>query len=212
MPSRNRSAATAAGGRARGRPADDRELKPQILAAARREFGERGYDRATLRGIAADVGVDASLISHYFGSKAQLYAAAVEPPYDPTLIFPRLLAGDPAQVGERVAGFIVKMIETDATRRMMLGAVRAAGSEPQAARILRDTLSAKVIGPLAEQLNTDQPQLRASLLSSQLVGIVMARYVVGLEPLASLSTAGLTNALAPAIQHYLLGDLGDPDS
>ncbi len=212
MPNRNPSAATAAGGRTRGRPADDRELKPQILAAARSEFGERGYDRATLRGIAADVGVDASLISHYFGSKAQLYAAAMEPPFDPALVFPRLLEGDPARLGERVAGFIVKMIETDATRSMILGAVRAAGSEPQAARILRDTLTAKMIGPLAEQLTIDQSQLRASLLSSQLVGIVMARYVVGLEPLANLSTAGLTNALAPVVQHYLLGDLGDSDS
>ena len=186
-----------------GRRAGDSGTRDAILDAARRQFAERGYDRTSLRSIAHEAEVDPALVSHFYGSKQKLFATVVELPFDPSVVIPQLLAGEPEGVGQRLAGFLVSVLESDAGRQRLTGMVRAAASEPEAARLVREFISREVLSRIAESLDVDDAPLRASLVGSQIVGMVMARYVVKVEPLASRDPAEVAKAVAPVFQHYL---------
>jgi AcrR family transcriptional regulator len=178
-----------------------------ILEAARRLFAEQGYDRTSMRAIALEAGVDPALVSHFHGSKQALFVASVELPFDPAEVLPPILAGDPGTIGTRLASFIVGLLETDEGRRRITGLVRAAASEPEAARMMRDVITSQIVGTLAQGLGADDPELRASFAGSQIVGLVMARYVVGVEPLASLPADDVVRVIGPALQRYLVEPL-----
>lgn len=190
-----------------GRPPGGTANREAILAAATHEFSELGYDRTSMRAIAARAGVDQALLAHYFGSKHDLFVAVVEFPFDPAKHLPALLAGDPSTIGERLARFQLALLDQPDAKRRLTGLVRAASSEPEAARILRDFLMREVIGPLAQALGTDQPEVRVSLVGSQFIGLVMARHIVALEPLALLAPERVVELIAPTLQHYLVGAL-----
>jgi AcrR family transcriptional regulator len=178
-----------------------------IADAARELFAELGYDRTTLRAIAAEAGVDPALVLHYYGSKHRLFVAVVELPVRPADVVPVLLA-DPAQAGARVARFVLSVLEDPESRARMTGLVRAAASEPEAARMVRELITREVLAPLVESLGVDDAQLRATLVGSQIVGLVMARYVVQVEPLASLDAGAVAATIAPNLQRYLSEPLG----
>ncbi len=166
-----------------------------------------GWQRAT----AAEAGVDQALIAHYFGSKHELFIAAVEFPLDPAKILPEVLDGDRASIGERLARAQLTQLEDPGARRRLTGLVRAASSEPQAARMPRDFLTREVIGPVAQALGSDQPELRASLVGSQIIGLMMARYIVELEPLAALPAERVADLITPTLQRYLTHPLTPND-
>jgi AcrR family transcriptional regulator len=182
-----------------------------ILAAASRRFAQRGYDRASLRGIAAEAGVDQKLIAHFFGSKQQLFVAAVGLPFNPGEVLPAILSGDRATVGERLAALLVNVLEQPELHQRLTGVVRAAASEPEVARMLREFLTRELFGPAAEFLGVEDGPFRANLVGSQIVGLVMARYVVAIEPLASMPPDAVAAAVAPTLQRYLLGPLTSDD-
>ena len=181
-----------------------------ITEAAQRSFAALGYDRATIRGIAGDAGVDPALVVHFFGSKQQLFLSVMDLPFDPETELPGVFAGARATVGERFARFIVGVLEDERSRSVIVGMVRAAASEPEAARTLRDLISRRVLRPIAESLGTGDAELRATLVGSQVVGLVMARYVVAVEPLASLAPEPLAAAIAPNLQRYLVAPIAQP--
>jgi AcrR family transcriptional regulator len=178
-----------------------------ILAAAGQQFAEHGYDRASLRGIAAEAGVDQKLIAHFFGSKQQLFIAAVGLPLNPAEVLPAILAGDPDAVGERLARLLVDVLERPQLHQRLTGVVRATASEPQVARMLREFLTRELLGPAAELLGGDDGPFRANLVGSQLVGLLMTRYVIAIEPLASMPPDLVAAAVAPTLQRYLVGPL-----
>ncbi len=186
-----------------GRRAGDSGTRTLILEAARRQFSERGYDRTSLRSIAQEAGVDPTLVSHFYGTKQQLFVTVVELPFDPAEVLPRLLAGDTSAAGLRLARFFLGVLESEAGRERITGLVRAAASEPEAARLVRELVSRELVGEIAEHLADDAAPLRASLMGSQIVGLVMARYVVGIEPLASQDADTVAETIAPVLQHYL---------
>lgn len=186
-----------------GRPAGGTRNREAILAAAARHFSELGYDRTSLRAVAAEAGVDQALIAHYFGSKHELFVAAVEFPLDPARMLAEVLAGDRRSIGKRLARVQLTLLEDPGTRRRLTGLVRAASSEPDAARMLRELLMREVIAPIAQALGSDEPELRVSLVGSQIVGLVMARYIVQVEPLASLPADRVVELIAPTLQRYL---------
>ena len=192
----------------RGRRPGASGTREAIAAAAARRFAALGYDRASLRSIAAEAGVDQKLIAHFFGSKQQLFVAAVGLPLNPAEIVPEVLAGGREGLGARIAGLLTAVMEKPDLHQRLTGVVRAAASEPEVARMLREFLTQEVIGPLARGLEGDRPQLRANLVGSQIVGLLMARYVVGVEPLASTPAREVAVAVAPTIERYLVGDLG----
>ena len=178
-----------------------------IAEAARRNFGELGYERTTIRAIAGEAGVDPALVVHFFGSKQQLFVSVMDLPFAPEEVLPKILAGDRDSVGERFARFIVGVLEDPAARTVLTGMVRAAASEPEAARMLRELISRRVFAAIAASLGVDDAELRANLVGSQVVGLVVARYIVAVEPLASLDPDQLVAAIGPNLQRYLVGDL-----
>lgn len=192
---------------ARGRRPGDGNTREAIATSARRLFAELGYDRTTLRRIATDADVDVALLSHYYGSKVQLFAAVVDLPIDPATAIPRIIAGDPATAGTRLAAFALDLQTDDAKRHRVVSIVRAATAEPEATRIMRERLTSELLTPLATAIGSDRPAYRGSLLMSQIVGLTLARAIVQIEPLASTPPAQIVASIAPALQHYLTGPL-----
>jgi AcrR family transcriptional regulator len=192
-----------------------------ILAAARTCFAEAGFDGATIRAIASLAGVDPALVHHYFGSKQRLFVAAMRLPVDPAAVAPALLKGDPAGVGGRIVRFVVGLWDDPATRPVMQGIVRSAASDPVAAGMLRAILAEGPFSAIVRAVMVEEPyatlvgpigrsdaELRATLIGSQLVGLLMARAIVAVEPLASAPAESIVAAVGPTIQRYLVGDLG----
>jgi AcrR family transcriptional regulator len=190
-----------------GRRPGGGSTRDEILGAAHKLFAERGYEGATMRAIAAEAGVDAALVVHFFGSKAGLLEAAVEWPFDPEVEMPKLLADGRRQVGRRLAELVVTTWDEEGTRNPILTLIRAASTEPQAAALLSEFLSRRLYTQLMERLAVDRADLRAELTVSQLIGLGMARYVLRLDPLASAEPDEIVDWIAPTLQRYVTGKL-----
>jgi AcrR family transcriptional regulator len=174
---------------------------------ARKRFAEYGYDRTSMRQVAIEAGVDPALVTHYFGGKLDLFLAVVERPFDPAALIDQVVGERPDQVGQRLAGAVLEVLEDEVARRPTLGMIRAATAEPAAAALVRDYLTRNVLLPIARRLDTDEPEYRAGLVMSQVVGMTLARYIIGIEPLASYPRERVAADLGTTLQRYLLGDL-----
>jgi AcrR family transcriptional regulator len=190
-----------------GRRPCESSTRQAILKAARRLFSRRGYEGATMRAIATEAGVDAALIVHFFGTKAALLAEAVEWPFDPEVEMPKLLVDGRHHAGRHLVELFVKVWDDEGSRHPVLVLLRAATTEPQAAEMLREFMSRRLYPPLMEHLRVDQPELRSDLVVSQLLGLGLVRYVLGLEPLASAKPADVVKWISPTVQRYLTGKL-----
>lgn len=190
-----------------GRRPGDGRTRDAILEAARHSFGRSGYSGTTIRGVARDAGVDPALVHHYFGTKDELFAAALELPIDPTTLVPHLLAGGTDGLGERVVLTFVGTWDGVPGQGPMLALLRSAVTDESSAASLRAFLSRVVLGPLAAAAGAERPELRASLAASQVVGLAVARYVLRLEPLASLDASELAQVVGPTLDRYLAGPL-----
>jgi AcrR family transcriptional regulator len=179
-----------------------------ILDAARRAFAEQGYQRATIRGVAELAGVDPALVHHYFGTKQGLFVAAVRLPVNPVEHLTVVLAEDPSQAGQRLVGTFLAVWDHAADRSPLLALVRSAVGDEAAAAMLREFITEEVLGPVARRLGSPDATLRATLVGSQIVGLIMARYIIRVEPLASADAAVITAAVGPTVQRYLTGDIG----
>ena len=177
------------------------------MAAAREAFAERGYEGASIRDIAARAGVDPALVHHYFGAKQRLFLAASEFPVDPAELVPRMLAGPRETMGERVVASIVGLWDLPATRPLLTGIIRSAATDPVAAEMARRLLAEGPFLALARAVDLPDAEVRASLAGTQLMGLAMARYLIGLEPIASMTADELAAAVGPTIGRYLSGDV-----
>jgi AcrR family transcriptional regulator len=191
-----------------GRRPGASSTRERILEAARRLFAEHGYDGATMRAIAADAGVDAALIVHFFGNKAALLGEAIEWPFDPDVEIPKLFVDGRRHVGTHMVELFVRTWDEEGGRNPILTLLRAAMTEPQAAEMMREFLRLRLFGPVLERLGADEPALRANLIASQLAGLGTVRYVLRFEPIASADPADLVAWVAPTMQRYLTGKLG----
>jgi AcrR family transcriptional regulator len=188
-----------------GRPPGGSGARERILDAARRGFAAQGYGAVTMRAVAADAGVDAALVHHYFGTKDQLFVAAVGFPVVPSSVAPQLLAGDPATLGERLVRLLISVWSDPDSRDRALAVLRSAMTHDQAAALLREFVSTELVGRVAPALPGPDPRLRVSAAVSQLIGMVFLRYVVRLEPLASASEDEVVRQFAPVVQNHLFG-------
>jgi AcrR family transcriptional regulator len=186
-----------------GRPPGNSRTREEIATAARRHFAELGYERTTIRGIARKAGVDPALVHHFFGSKQKLFLSVTELPFRPEETLPSVLAGRRSEAGLRLARFAVGLLENPEAREILTGILRAAVSEPEAAQMARELATEPIVGAIAETLGADDAPLRANLISSQSVGLVMARYILRVEPLASMAPDELVETIAPGFQHFL---------
>lgn len=201
--------------RRRGRPTAARAAaggaaRDRILDSARAEFAERGYDKASIRAIARGAEVDPALVHHYFGTKEQVFEAAVEVSFAPADEGVRDLArdGDPGTLGVRLVRFFLGVWEDPATRSPLLAVLRSAVNNETAARIFRGSVTRRLMAGIARQLDGPDRELRVELAAAQLVGTALLRYVLRAEPLASADPEELVARLAPVVQHHLTGSPG----
>ncbi|MFF4588140.1 TetR family transcriptional regulator [Streptomyces sp. NPDC001388] len=205
-PSRTEPADTGETARRRGRPprTESAGTRDRILAAAREEFSERGYDKTSVRGIAKAAGVDPALVHHYFGTKEQVFEAAIEVAFAPALSAPDAIAEGPLEgVGERMARFVFGIWENPATRTPLLAIVRSAVNNDTAAAVFRRLIASQLLRRIAARVDLPDAELRAELAAAQLVGCAMLRYVIKVEPLASADVEQIIARVAPVVQGHL---------
>ena len=174
------------------RPRNAIQTRADILAAARRRFGAEGYERTTLRAIAADVGVDAALVIHYFGSKQDLFAEAA----DFTIELPDLFGVDP----DAVADMLLPRFFADMGRGPHLRGAATGGDDEQDRRgHYCDEVFAKQVAPKLIAAAPDHPQQRIGLMGAFIIGLATTRYVLANPPVANLSRDELSRWAAPII-------------
>ena len=177
--------------------------RERILDAAREQFAERGYDKTSMRGIAKAAGVDAALVHHYFGTKDDVFAAAIEVSFEPTTVVPAIIGGPREAIGERLARFFIGVWENPATRAPLLATIRSAMTHEAAAKVLRGFVLRRLLERIAADLDVPEPKFRAELAASHMIGIAILRYVIQVEPLASADPEEIVAQVAPTLQRYL---------
>jgi len=201
--------ATNTGRRRPGRPAGSSDSRNRILASARELFASQGIRNTSIRAVAAAAGVDSALVHHYFGTKEKLFAAAVHIAIDPMDVIGPLREMPVADIGYALPSMLLPLWDSDLGTGL-IAALRSilAGSEVNLFRSFIQDVIAVEVGARVD----DPPgsgMIRIQFVASQLVGVVMARYILQLEPFASLPADQIARTIAPNLQRYLTGDLPD---
>lgn len=189
-----------------GRRPGSTETREQIALAARSLFAELGYERTTFRKIAAAAGVDPALVVHFYGNKEDLFRQVMALPPAIADALERIAEGPRETVGRRLAELVIGALENPASRTVVIGRIRCATTHPDAAALVRETVT-RDLHALAAALTDDRPETRAVLVGAHVVGISLARYVVLVEPLASMSPSAVIELVTPTFQHYLIEPL-----
>lgn len=190
-----------------GRPTGTSDTKETILSCARELFARNGFKNTSVWLIAAAAGVDAALVHHYFGTKQQLFAAAVHIPIDPQMVLGPLRSTPVDELGHTLPSLLLPIWDSElgagfiAALRTMLG-----GDEVTLLRtFLEDVITAEVGARVDNPPGTGR--IRVQFVASQLMGVVMARYILELEPFRSLPVPQIIETIGPNLQRYLTGDL-----
>jgi len=193
----------------RGRRPGAPDTRAAILAAARHRFAANGFARTSVRSVAAEAGVDPALVHHYFGTKDELFLAALELPVDPRkVLLPAVAAGGLDDAAERILrAFLSVWDDPDIQVRLVAAFRSVLDADADGERLLREGFLPVVLGPVGEALGIDRPELRMPLVASQVLGLIMLRYVIAVEPLASLPGDDVVTIYAPTLQRYLTGEL-----
>lgn len=181
------------------------DTRGEILTAARTVFAARGFHAATIRAIAAEAEVDPSLVIHYFGSKEDLFGAALELPMRPTEAAEVILSDGMEGAGRNAARLFFTVWEIPESRTALLAMLRGAFSTDQGAAALREFISTALLDRVASRLDHPDAELRVSLMASHLIGVAVLRYVVGFEAIRTASVDELVEMIGPRIQGYLTG-------
>ncbi len=190
-------------GRRRGSP----DTRSAILGAARSSFAAHGFAGTTIRAVASAAGVDAALVHHYFGTKDELFLAALELPVDPRALIGPAVAGPIEEAAERFLGVFLSVWDDPDIRPSLLAVARGI-MDPSANRLLSEGLLPVVIEPDRRRpRRSTGPHVRMPLVASQVIGLILMRYVLVVEPLASMPRDRVIATYAPTIQRYLTGDL-----
>ena len=186
----------------RGPKADTEQTRAAILDAARSEFAERGFEAATLRSIAAAAGVDVALVSYHYGSKPELFLQALQLPVNPAEAVPAVLAAGLDGAGERILRAALAAWDDPVAGAPLAALLR---SLPSHADVLRTLVGEQIVPVLAAAIGGPDAELRAAAFTTQALGLVLERYVLRLEPLASASHDEIVATVGPSLQRYLTG-------
>lgn len=151
--------------------------------------------------------MDPALIYHYFGSKQQLFVAAMEMPFDWASTLPALVEGPRDDIGERVVRLMLGLWEEPLVKPRFMGVVRSAATDPQAAEMVRRLLAEGPLAALARATGGRGGEFGAMLAASHIMGVALLRYILHIEPLASMDIETLARAIGPTVGRYLMGDL-----
>ncbi|HEY0903768.1 MAG TPA: TetR family transcriptional regulator [Marmoricola sp.] len=190
----------------RGRRPGSPDTRAAILVAARELFATGGFSGTSVRAVAARAAVDPALVHHYFGSKDDLFVAALELPIDLRDVVGPAVAAGPDGAAERLLRTFLSVWDDPAYQLPLIGLARRL-TDPSGKELMRDGFLRVVIGPLGVALGVDEPERRMSIVASQVVGLIVMRYLIAVEPLASMDAEELVAVYAPTLQRYLTGDL-----
>ena len=189
------------------RPIGRRPGKPDtrgvIVTSARRLFADTGYEKTSIRDIAAAARVDPALIRHYFGNKAELFRATMGWPFEPAQIGARITDGDRDEMGARLTQVFFEMWEQPDSRAPLLAILRGAATHEQSATLVRQFIHGQLYPRLAEPLAQSDGDLRIDLAMAQLLGVALLRYILKVEPIASASAEDLIARVTPVIHAQL---------
>ncbi|WP_375485691.1 TetR family transcriptional regulator [uncultured Jatrophihabitans sp.] len=191
----------------RGRRAGKPDTPAQILAVAQERFLRDGYPNVTLRTIAAEAGCDVALISYHFGSKRGLFGAALQLIVNPADILQEVLKGDLQTFAPRALRALVTTWDSPEGGGRLRALLRDAASDPALGDVVRGGLQAEMIDKIAGRLGGADARVRAGMFSSQVTGVIFSRYVIRVEPIASMTVDELVRALSPALTVTLRGPL-----
>ncbi len=191
--------------RKRGRPSGVSDTRDRILASARELFAHNAAGKISVRAVAADAGVDPALVHHYFGTKEKLFAEAVNVPIDPSAVLAVLHATPVDELGRAVASVVLGIWESELGPRLKATLRSAiAGDElPMFGNFLRDVVLAEVATRIDDPPGSGI--IRVEFAASQILGAIMARHVMALQPLASVPLERVVDVLAPTLQRYFTG-------
>ncbi|HET9827412.1 MAG TPA: TetR family transcriptional regulator [Nocardioidaceae bacterium] len=198
------------GARGRGRRPGGPDTRGQILTAARKSFADKGFGRTTIRAVAGDAEVDPALVHHYFGSKDDLFLAALDIPVDPRRLVPKVFDDGVQGAGERLLRLFLSVWDDPHTRLPLLALVRSSLVQETPETLLQQGILRMILQPLRAALPSDEADRRVQLVVSQMSGLVLTRYLLALEPLASMPAEELVAWVAPTLQRYLDGPLQEP--
>lgn len=179
------------------------DVRDAVLDSARAAFHTKGYVRTTIKGVAVAAGVAPEVVSRYWGSKDKLFAAAMRLPFDPSTAVPELVAPGLDGMGERLTRTTLDTLGDPESREDLIALFRAGSSTTRAAAGLRVFLEESILDRLARYIGVPDARLRVALISSYLVGVTVNRYIVKLEPLASMPEDDLVRVVAPTVQAWL---------
>ncbi len=190
-----------------GRRPGRSDTRNEILRAARHRFAARGYQSTSLRSIAADAGVDPALIHHYFDSKQRLFLATVAIPVPIDEILAGLVAGGRDGLGERMLATLLSIWDSD-VQPNLVAALRSALADPEMGRVFGEFLDLELVGRTLAALGVPPAEAtrRGALIASQVLGVLIGRYVLRLPALTSLTSVELVAWVGPTLQHYLDGN------
>ena len=180
--------------------------KLRIQQAAAKLFASRSFETVSTRAIAKEAGVDAALIHHYFGSKEGLFQAVLNAAIRPEQLEALVVSESPEDWGRQLVRAADKVWTSPAAPALKAVVRRVlVGHEG----MLREFVTRSLLNRFLSHIKGPEPErrLRASLIGSQMSGLVIARHIVGIEPLASLSTDEVANLIGPVLQHYITGSL-----
>ena len=186
-----------------GRRPGNPDTRSGIVATARRLFADAGYDKTSIRDIAAAAEVDPALIRHYFGSKAGLFRATMGWPFEPAQVSAYITGGAHDEVAARLTRMFVTMWEQPDTRAPLLGILRGATTHDESATLVRQFIAGQLYPQLAESLAQPDAALRIDLAMAQLLGVALLRHILKVEPVASEPADELIARLTPVIRAHL---------
>jgi AcrR family transcriptional regulator len=191
-----------------GRRPGNQDTKSSILEAARNTFAEKGFDKASIRAIAGDAGVDPALVHHYFGTKEKLFLATMNAPINPAELIPQALDGPREEAGERLIRLVLTVWDSPAGAAA-LAMFRSALSNEWTARLLREFVVTQILRRAVAEMTIEPAEapLRAALMATQITGLLTARYVLKIEPLATADPEVIVVAMAPNLQRFLTDPL-----
>lgn len=190
----------------RGRRPGSPDTRAAILDAARELFAAGGFSGTSVRAVAAKAGVDPALVHHYFGTKDELFVAALALPVDLRQVLVPVVAAGPDGAAERLLRAFLSVWDDPALQLPLIGLARRL-LDPSGGELMRDGFLQVVIGPLGAALGIDEPQRRMPVVASQVVGLILMRYLLEVEPLASMPADQVVGTFAPTIQRYLTDPL-----
>jgi len=179
--------------------------RDDILAAARTLFAERGFDATTMRVIAADAGVDVALVAYYFGAKDAVFTAAMDLPVNPAAAIAGAFADGVDGAGMRLARAFVTVWEAPETGGALLAMLRSAASNERAGAAFAEFIGHGILVRYQDLIGGQDAQRRTMLVAMQMVGLAMLRYVLEVEPIASLPAEEVIAVVGPVLQHLLNG-------